>query len=121
MLGLLCAVLAFVGQLSFGTINQAEAAQATQIAALAAAGIDCHASPASDPRHRTPHPHHKADPALGPLRLVLAPPGFTLSPPATTPAPRVAALATEGMPPPACGPPPATARVGKPRAPPVPT
>ena len=53
MLGLLCAVLAFVGQLSFATIVQADEAQASQIAALQAASIDCHPRPHPATTRRT--------------------------------------------------------------------
>ncbi len=119
MLGFLLAVMCLVSQIAIGTMVIPDEPSGTLLEALTSAGVDCHASPASAPGGRPPHPHRQTEPAVCPLRLALELPGITLLPPVVIPESLTATDARVGLPPPSRGPPPAPARVGQPRAPPA--
>ncbi len=111
---LLAALLAMLVQLVLGGAASGGPSPA-QLAALDAASILCTGAPPADhgPRHR-----HPPAPALCPAAVALAQPAV-LPAPAPVPAPVSVAMASHaGERPPGRGPPHASARVGRPRAPP---
>ncbi len=116
--GFLAALLALVGQLALGGTVPPDDAASGRLAALDAVSILCVGRHAPD--GQAPHRHGAADLALCPLSITLAVPGCIL-PPASPPLPaRRCGIGGGSMErPPGRGPPPATARVGRPRAPPL--
>ncbi len=117
----MAAVIALVSQLALGAVLPPDEPTPQQIAALNAVRVLCDGVAPSD-RGGAPQQHHRhLAPAMCPIGATLSLPSVVLTPAPVLPAPSAAmryARAPER--PPGRGPPPATARVGVPRAPPVP-
>jgi hypothetical protein len=88
------------------------------LATLQAVSVLCMGHHAPGQGDTAPH-RHVSDPALCPLSVALAVPGAILTPFLTLPAPSSVVASRIRTRPPGRGPPPETARVGKPRGPPV--
>ena len=115
-LALLAAILALVSQLALGSVVLPDRAPAGELAALAAATIDC--APASGDKGAPPAPRHEGDRALCPLSIALALPAVILLPAPALPAP-VAMQAVRGTPlPPVRAPPSIVRRTPFPTGPP---
>ncbi len=117
--GLLAAILALVSQIALGAVVVPDDALAAQ-ARLVSASVICvgHASGAAGGKTRH-HPHAPGK-ALCPLGVALASQSCVLTPSVLLASPAPVITARIAAAPPARGPPPPTARVGEPRAPPVP-
>lgn len=116
----LIATIALVSQIALGTLVPPDRSAQQQLAAFAAISAFCEGGHAADHHVPAPHRHRPADPAVCPLSIALALPGFILSPAPVLPASHESVLLFRTRDkPPGRGPPPATAHVGAPRAPPA--
>ncbi len=116
-IGLLAAVLALISQIASGAVmGPGEASNARST--LAAVSVLCVGTPAGGPGGTRHHPRAPGC-ALCPFDVALASPAYVLTPAVVLPRLPPAITMRIAAPPPARGPPPPTARVGKPRAPPV--